>query len=134
MLYIGQYPQSFSYHKGTNYSGYYLKWLTTYKTKKQLYISLVHSQVLYCSQLWWSQLLQDIQSLENIQHRATKFILNNYSLPYKSWLHLLPLMYIYELNDLMFFVKSLQSPHSNFDVRQFVQFARNNTRLPQHIN
>ena len=37
-------------------------------------------------------------------------------------------MYIYELNDLMFFVKSLQSPHPYFDIRQFVQFASNNTR------
>ena len=75
----------------------------TFKTncveaKKQLYISLVRSQVLYCSQLWRPQLLKDIQSLERIQRRATKFILNNYSLPYKlrlEQLHLLPLMYIY---------------------------------------
>ena len=108
----------------------------TFKTngveaKKQLYISLVRFQVLYCSQLWRPQLLKDIQSLEHIQCRATKFILNNYSLPYKlrlEQLHLLPLMYIYELNDLMFFVKFLQSPHPYFDVQKFVQFASNNTR------
>ena len=94
-------------------------------------ILLVRSPVLYCSQLWRPQLLKDIQSLERIQRRATKFILNNYSLPYKlrlEQLHLLPLMYIFELNDLMFFVKSLQSPDPYFDVRQFVQFASNNTR------
>ena len=87
--------------------------------------------MLYCSQLWRPQLLKDIQSLERIQRRATKFILNNYSLPYKlrlEQLHLLPLMYIYELNDLMLFVKSLQSPLPYFDIRQFVQFASNNTR------
>ena len=54
----------------------------TFKTngieaKKQLYISLVCYQVLYFSQLWRPQLLKDIQSLERIQRRATKFILNN---------------------------------------------------------
>ena len=37
-------------------------------------------------------------------------------------------MYIYELNDLMFFMKSFQSPRPYFDARQFVQFASNNTR------
>ena len=87
--------------------------------------------MLYCSQLWRLQLLKDIQSLECIQCRARKFILNNYSLPHKlrlEQLYLLPLMYIYELNDLIFFVKSLQSPHLYFDVRQFIQFASNNTR------
>ena len=48
-----------------------------------IYISLVRSQVLYCSQIWRTQLLKDIQSLERIQHKATIFILNNYSLPHK---------------------------------------------------
>ena len=74
--------------------------------KKQLYISLVRSQLLYCSQLWRPQLLKDILILEHVQCRATKFILNDYQLPYKERLerlHLLPLMYTYELNDLIFF-------------------------------
>ena len=75
--------------------------------KKQLYILLVvRSQLLYCSQLWRPQLLKDIFILEHVQHRATKFILNDYRLPYKDrleQLHLLPFMYTYELNDLIFF-------------------------------
>ena len=81
--------------------------------KKQLYISLVRSQLLYCSELWRSQLLKDIFLLERIQHRATKYILNDYQLPYKEqleWLCLLPLMYTYELNDLIFSIKSLKAP------------------------
>ena len=53
-------------------------------TKKQLYISLVRSQLLYCSQLWRPQLLKDIFILEHVQRRATKFILNDYQLPYKE--------------------------------------------------
>ena len=30
---------------------------------------------------------------------------------------MLPLMYIYELNDIMFLVKSLKSPTDNFDIK-----------------
>ena len=61
----------------------------TFKTnnvqvKKQLYISLLWSQLLYCSQLWRLQLIKDIQKLERIQCRATKYILNNNCLSYKQ--------------------------------------------------
>ena len=45
-------------------------------TRKRLYISLVHSQLLYGSQIWKPALIKDIKSLEQIQRRATKFILN----------------------------------------------------------
>ena len=73
----------------------------TFKTicinaKKQLYISLVWSQLLYCSQLWRPQLIKDITMLEHIQHRATKYTLNDYISSYKSrlqQLNILPLMY-----------------------------------------
>ena len=91
--------------------------------KKQLYISLVKSQLLYCSQLWRPQLLKDIFILERIQCRATKYILNDYQLPYKErleWLHLLPLMYTYELNDLILFIKSLKAPTDHFDIRNHI--------------
>ena len=49
----------------------------TFKTnnvqvKKLLYISLVRSQLLYCSQLWRLQLIKDVQKLESIQRRTTK--------------------------------------------------------------
>ena len=45
-------------------------------TRKSLYISLVRSQLLYASQIWRPVLIKDIKRLEQIQHRATKFILN----------------------------------------------------------
>ena len=108
----------------------------TFKTKniqakKHLYISLVRSQLLYCSQLWRPQLIRDIQNLECIQSRATKFILNNYDLSYRQrleQLHLLPLMYAYELNGLMFFIKTLKFPSTHFDISEYVQFVDHNTR------
>ena len=34
----------------------------------QSYISLVNTQLLYCSQIWKLVLIKDIQSLEQIQH------------------------------------------------------------------
>lgn len=113
----------------------------TFKTdcinaKKQLYIALIRSQLMYCSQLWRPQLIKDITTLERVQRRATKYILNDFSSSYKSrlqQLHLLPLMYIYELNDLMFLVKSIKSPVSNFDIRQHITFTTNNTRSGSHL-
>ena len=50
--------------------------------KKQLYISLVQSQFLYCSPIWRPCLIKDIVKLERVQRKATKFILSNYSLDY----------------------------------------------------
>ena len=64
--------------------------------KTKLYMTLVHSTLTYCSPVWRPHLLTDINNLERIQHRATKYILNNYTNDYKSRLinlNMLPLMY-----------------------------------------
>ena len=78
---------------------------------------------MYCSQIWRLQLIRDITTLERVQRRATKYILNYTS--YKSrllQLNLLLLMYIYELNDIMFLIKSLNTPTKNFDIKDFISF------------
>ena len=65
------------------------------QTKKLLYLTLVRSKLQYCSPIWRPQFINDIKNIENIQRRATKFILNDYSSDYKSRLiklNLLPLM------------------------------------------
>ena len=85
-------------------------------TRKSLYISLVRSQLLYGSQIWRPVLIKDIKSLEQIQRRATKFILNGHYTDYKSRLlklHLLPLMMTLELQDILFFVRSLKQSALN---------------------
>jgi len=105
--------------------------LNSTEAKKQLYISLVWSQLLYCFPLWTPQLLKYIFALEHVQCRATKLILNDYDSSYKirlEKLHLLPLMYLYELNDLMFLVKSLKTPTDSFNISHYVHFASNATR------
>ena len=87
-----------------------------------IYISLVRAQLTYCSQLWRSHLLKDITLLERVQRRATKFILNDYQSSYRSrllTLHLLPLMYLFELCDI---IKSLKNPTSSFNIYNFIDF------------
>ncbi len=63
--------------------------------KKYIYTALVKSQLLYGSQVWRPSLIRDIKSLERIQRRATKYVLNDYTSNYKERLvalNLLPLM------------------------------------------
>ena len=70
-----------------------------------LYISMVRSQLLYCTQLWRPHLMKDILTLEQIQRRATKYLLNDYTSSYKTRLvklRILPLMYLFELQDILF--------------------------------
>ena len=91
---------------------------------------------MYCSQIWRPQLIRDMTTLERVQRRATKFILNDYISSYKSrlqQLNLLLLMYIYELNDLMFLIKSLNTPTDNFDIRNFISLNTNSTRSGSHL-
>ena len=63
--------------------------------KKRLHLAMVKSQLTYCSQLWRPRLIKDINRLENVQRRATKYILQDYTSDYKTRLlslELLPLM------------------------------------------
>ena len=74
--------------------------------KTKLYICLIRSQIMYCSILWRPHLIQDFTKIERLQRRATKYILNDVSTDYKSHLiqlKLLPLMYIFELVDILCF-------------------------------
>ena len=73
--------------------------------KKQPYLALVKSHLTYCCQLWRPRYVKDVLALERVQRKATKFILNDYSSGYKQRLlslNMLPLMYWYELQDLIF--------------------------------
>ena len=103
----------------------------TIKAKKALYISLVRSQLTYSSQVWRPHLIKDIELLEGIQRPATKYILNDYTSDYKTRLEtlgLLPLTYVFKLNDLMLCVRSMKSPTSDFNIQEYVSFSDHNTR------
>ena len=103
----------------------------SHHSKKLLYIHLVRSQLIYCSQIWRPYLLKDIIVLENVQRRGTKFILNDFTADYKTRLlslNLLPLAMLYELNDILFFIKSLKKPTAAFHILDYVSFCSNCTR------
>ena len=64
------------------------------EVKKKLYLSLVRSQLIYCSIIWRPHLIKDIKMIEQLQRRATKFILNDYESDYYDRLLKLNLLYL----------------------------------------
>ena len=102
-------------------------------TKKRLYISLVRSQLLYGSQIWRPLHLKDINPIESVQRRATKYILNYYISDYRSRLvklNLLPLTMLLEFNDICFFIQSIKhiSTSNSFNISKYVSFSQHHTR------
>ena len=85
------------------------------RAKRILYLSLIRSQLLYCSPLWRPHLLSDIKCLEDVQRRSTKFILRDSSLSYRDRLlklNLLPLMMEFEISDIISLLNLLNSHQS----------------------
>ena len=104
--------------------------------KRRLYFSLVRSHLLYCSPLWHPHLLVDIKSLETVQRRATKPIVNNPNMDYRARLihiNMLPLMMEYEIADIMFFIKSLSNVTDRFNIDNFISFSTSRTRSSSYL-
>ena len=69
--------------------------------------------------------------LKPIQKQTTKYILCDYNSGYKVRLmrhELLPLMYIYDLADIMFFIKSMKLLSEKFNIFDHVKFTSGPTR------
>ena len=99
--------------------------------KHSLYLSFVHSKLLYCSPLWRPHLLTNIKSLETVQRRATKFIMDDASMNYRDCLlrlNMLPLMMEFETADILFLIKSIKYPSIHFNITHFISFSSSNTR------
>ena len=99
--------------------------------RTHLYIMLVRSQLTYCSQLWQPRLIMDIKCLERVQHRASKFLLEDYSSDYKTRLlslKLFPLMYWLELQIILYLIRCFKDPPDNISIQNFVSFVHLNTR------
>ena len=99
----------------------------------KLYLTLVHSQLMYCTPIWRPYLQKDIQNIERIQRRATKFILNDYDSNYKTlllMLKFLPLMYLFELQDIIFQLlnHALKYSTKGFNILHHISFSTSNTR------
>ena len=107
--------------------------------RKALYLTMVRSQLAYGSQVWAPQTVSNIQTVERIQRRATKFIL---SLPYQTdisykerlqILDIIPLGHWHEYLDIVYIFKSLiNDSDSNILVKvstRETRSARNGTFL-----
>ena len=95
-------------------------------------MTLVRSILTYCSPVWRPYLLTDINSLERIQRRATKYVLNDYTNDYKSRLmnlNILPLMYTYEIANILFLIKSIRNPTNSFNINNYITFYTGSSRL-----
>ena len=74
--------------------------------------------------------------LERVQRRATKYILNDYTSSYRARLlklSILPLICIFELNDLLFFIKSIKNPSPHFDITKWIHLSGGVTRSSSHL-
>ena len=69
--------------------------------------------------------------MERVQRQATKFILRDYNSDYRTRLlklDLLPLMYLLDFYDIVFFIKALKQPSAHFNIFHYVSFSATNTR------
>ena len=99
--------------------------------KRKLYFTLILPHLTYCSPVWRPSLIKDIVLLEKIQHRATKYILNHTSATYKDRLKSLklpPLMYQFELNDILLYISCLKDSNSNLPILNKLSFSSAQTR------
>lgn len=99
--------------------------------KKTLYLTLVRSHLVYCSQIRRPFLIKDSRTLEQLQRRASKYILNNFHLDYKSrliQLCMLPLTLWLELQDIFLFLSLFKNPPDNICLSDYVQFITSTTR------
>ena len=87
---------------------------------------------MYCSPVWCPHFMKDITKIERLQHRATKYVLQDYNSDYKTHLtklQLLPLlMYVLEVSDLMSCVNCIKNPTSSFNINSYVSFSDSRTR------
>ena len=92
-------------------------------TKKLLYFAWVRSHLEYASVVWSPHAKRNINNLEQVQHRATRFILGRDYSEYErlSKLNLLPLKYRREIHDSVFFFKCLKNIHK-LNIFDYVSF------------
>ena len=131
MIYSAREPIKFWVYSGESSTMY-----SPLLPKKHLYISLVRSQLAYCSVVWRPHLIKDIITLEKIQRRASKYSLSDFSSDYKSRLtslNMLPLMMQLELYDILLFIKSLKYPSESFNILDFVSFCSGSSRSAAHL-
>ena len=74
--------------------------------------------------------------------QQNSYILNDYTSSYRTKLKLLTLMYLFELQDILFAIKSLKTPTNQFTITNYISFNFTKTRsgsssklvYPHHLN
>jgi hypothetical protein len=102
----------------------------TSEVKKQLYLSMVRSNVEYCSQIWSGTSRFNVVKIERIQRSATRYIMNYPNIDYGQRLqslNILPLCYRREVLDATFFYKCVNDVYQ-LDINMFVNFSSNSDR------
>ena len=94
------------------------------RTKKLLYIAWVRSRLEHASVVWSPHTKRNINNLEQVQRRPTRFILGRDFSEYKrlSKLNLLPLRYRREINHLVFFFKCPLKNICKLNILDYVSF------------
>jgi hypothetical protein len=101
------------------------------KAKKAAYIAMIRSILEYCSPVWNPRYKNLQKTLEDVQRKATNYILNNqrYDHPdhinYKHrllMLNLLPTSYRREINDITLLLKALNGP-TNLSLSNQIKFV-----------
>ena len=90
-----------------------------------LYLSFVRSQLVYCLQVLRPSLVEEIKTIEDVQRRVTKFILNDYVSDYRThWLrlHMLLLSMLHGLNDICF-LSNPSNKHSSPSPSQIMSLS-----------
>ena len=101
--------------------------LTDRSIRRTLYLSLVKSQLCYATEVWSPSQYNNKLNLEQVQRRATRWILQSKKgdMTYKDRLlalNILPLAFDREINDLTFMFKTLHG-FCDLDVFDFVSFV-----------
>ena len=100
--------------------------ITDIGNKELLYIAWVSSRLEYASIVWSPHTKRNINNLEQVQHRATRFIPSKDYLEHErlSKLKLLPLQYRTEINDLVYFFKRFKNIYIYMlDIFDYVSFC-----------
>ena len=108
--------------------------ITDISTKKLLYIAWVRSCLEYASVVWSPHTKGNINNLEQVQRRATRFILGrDYSENERlSKLNLLPLQYRREINDVVFSFKCFKNIYK-LNIFNYVTF-RSSVKLLRNVD
>ena len=91
------------------------RYIQSIQTRRTLYLSIVRCHLGYATQVWSPQSIGLLKRVENVQRRAAKLILKlpfRCDVTYKSRLqltNLLPISYLHELLDTVFFYKAVNN-------------------------